>query len=96
MADVTDIVLIEIGEQGPVGQGVPTGGTTGQYLRKSSDSNYDTEWVDSVAGNALAIVQENEPLTGVEGEIWFNPTTKIEKIYANGVWQNTSLDGEHF
>ena len=96
MAYIDDIVIIEVGEQGPTGQGVPVGGLAGQYLRKNTDGDFDTEWVSSVAGNALAIVSESEPLNGVEGEIWFNPTTKIEKIYANYDWQNTSLDGEHF
>lgn len=28
------------------GQGVPTGGTTGQVLTKKSDTDYDTEWSD--------------------------------------------------
>lgn len=28
------------------GEGVPTGGTIGQVLRKVSDDNYDTEWSD--------------------------------------------------
>ena len=30
------------------GAGVPTGGTTGQILRKKSDSDNDTEWVDNL------------------------------------------------
>ena len=30
---------------GPTGAGVPAGGTTGQVLRKKSDTSYDTEWV---------------------------------------------------
>ena len=30
--------------EGAPGQGVPSGGTTGQYLRKTSNSNYATEW----------------------------------------------------
>ena len=30
--------------KGDTGQGVPSGGTTGQYLRKTSNSNYATEW----------------------------------------------------
>lgn len=40
----------ERGEQGPAGepgQGVPRGGTAGQYLRKLSDADYDTEWADA-------------------------------------------------
>lgn len=37
------------GEQGPAGDpgpGVAEGGTTGQLLAKSSDEDYDTEWID--------------------------------------------------
>jgi hypothetical protein len=33
------------GIQGPTGQGVPSGGTTGQLLAKASNTDYDTEWV---------------------------------------------------
>ena len=32
------------GPQGPAGPGVPTGGTTGQILVKSSNTNFDTGW----------------------------------------------------
>ena len=32
------------GDQGDPGEGVPVGGTTGQYLTKNSDDDYDTEW----------------------------------------------------
>jgi len=32
------------GPQGPAGQGVPTGGTTDQVLKKNSSTNYDTSW----------------------------------------------------
>lgn len=34
------------GPQGPAGEGVPTGGLTGQILSKNSNTNYDTKWVD--------------------------------------------------
>lgn len=34
----------EIGPQGPAGEGVPDGGVTGQFLKKSSNADYDTEW----------------------------------------------------
>lgn len=30
---------------GPSGQGVPAGGTAGQYLAKKSNTDYDTEWI---------------------------------------------------
>lgn len=32
--------------KGPIGEGIPTGGTTGQILAKKSNSDNDTEWVD--------------------------------------------------
>lgn len=51
---------------------------------------------NGVDGQGFAIVSESEPLLATEGEIWFNPTTKVEKIYALGVWQNTSVDGQNF
>src|SRR5687767_11484425 len=42
----TEIVLLgDVGIQGPPGPGVPAGGTSGQYYRKASDSDYDGEWV---------------------------------------------------
>jgi len=43
----TDPILnfgIPKGDKGDSGEGIPTGGTTGQVLAKKSDSNYDTEW----------------------------------------------------
>lgn len=39
------------GPQGDPGEGVPTGGTTGQVLAKASNTNYDTEWVDQSGGS---------------------------------------------
>ena len=41
------------GPQGPAGVGVPTGGTTGQVLRKKSNTNYDTEWVTGGGGDQV-------------------------------------------
>ena len=55
VVDVTGVTETT-GEQGPQGQagaagvGVPSGGTTGQVLAKSSSTNYDTEWVDQSGG----------------------------------------------
>lgn len=38
------------GDTGETGPGVPAGGTTGQVLRKVSDEDYDTNWVDLLGG----------------------------------------------
>lgn len=40
----------EQGEKGEPGAGIIPGGTTGQYLRKSSDEDYATEWADVEGG----------------------------------------------
>lgn len=42
------------GPQGPAGQGVPTGGSAGQILAKSSAANYDTRWIDPPEGGGGA------------------------------------------
>ena len=40
----------EDGEPGTPGVGVPSGGTTGQVLKKASGTDYDTEWADESGG----------------------------------------------
>jgi hypothetical protein len=42
--------------QGVPGFGVPTGGTTGQVLEKSSNADYDTEWATPSGGGAVSSV----------------------------------------
>jgi hypothetical protein len=43
-----------VGPAGAAGQGVPTGGTTGQVLAKTSGANYATGWVDQTGGSGGA------------------------------------------
>ena len=38
------------GADGATGQGLATGGTSGQVLAKASSTDYDTEWVDQSGG----------------------------------------------
>ena len=38
------------GDKGDTGEGVIVGGTTGQILAKSTNADYDTEWVDGATG----------------------------------------------
>ena len=40
------------GPKGDSGEGVPSGGTTGQVLKKKSNNDYDTEWVDESGGGS--------------------------------------------
>ena len=39
------------GEKGDPGIGIPVGGTTGQVLKKKSNTDYDTEWADGTGGS---------------------------------------------
>ncbi|MGE5299062.1 MAG: hypothetical protein ACM3KF_03410, partial [Acidobacteriota bacterium] len=39
-----------VGATGAAGVGVPTGGTTGQVLAKTSNTNYDTQWIAAPSG----------------------------------------------
>jgi len=63
------------GQDGAPGVGVPTGGTTGQVLKKKTDTDYDTEWaadssgVSDVQVNGTSVVTSgvaNVPLAGSE------------------------------
>jgi len=42
-------LTVTLAKQGTQGQGVPNGGTTGQFLNKISDTDFDTQWTDSTA-----------------------------------------------
>lgn len=46
------------GSQGPIGLGVPAGGTVGQMLVKSSNNSYETQWTDA---NTHLIVGAGRP-----------------------------------
>ena len=46
---VTTTVTGAQGPKGDAGQGVVSGGSTGQILAKNSSTNYDTKWVDNQA-----------------------------------------------
>jgi hypothetical protein len=54
---------VSIASPGPRGVGVPTGGTTGQVLKKSSDTDYDFTWGADTAGIA-DIVEDTTPQLG--------------------------------
>lgn len=55
------------GPQGPAGVGVPTGGATGQILRKVSNTNYDTEWA-SASGHTHAIADVTNLQTSLDAK----------------------------
>ena len=44
--DTTTTFTVTNGKDGDDGEGVPEGGTTGQILKKKSETDFDTEWAD--------------------------------------------------
>lgn len=54
----------ENGLNGEKGEGIPTGGTTGQFLKKKSNTDYEYEWANiaptsSISNNEIdTIVKE--------------------------------------
>jgi hypothetical protein len=64
-----------VGVQGPVGQGVPSGGTYGQVLLKNSSTNFDTSFADGVL---MTTVRNNTGATLTAGTL----------VYINGALGN--------
>lgn len=53
------------GDTGATGQGVVSGGTTGQILAKKSNTDYDTEWINAPSGGNSDIIVTTEIADGV-------------------------------
>jgi len=49
------VTVATAGTQGPSGQGVPIGGTSGQVLAKNSNTDFDTKWINAgiITGGAI-------------------------------------------
>jgi hypothetical protein len=70
------------GAAGDPGEGVPTGGTTGQRLAKASNDDYDTEWV--APADATITVEE-------DGE---TPVANVDHIVFNGATVTDDTGGQ--
>jgi hypothetical protein len=67
------------GEKGDTGEGVASGGTTGQHLAKKSNTDFDTEWVDPSAGinyGSPIAVNTSQTITPSDGD-YFTSTSKL-------------------
>jgi len=85
------IEIITQGPQGPAGsngQGVPTGGTTGQVLKKASNANYDTEWGTGGGGGSGTVT--SVALAGTGLSISGSPITASGTITANVAYGTTA------
>lgn len=41
-------------------------------------------------------IQETEPVTGVDGDFWYKPTTNELKVYDGGTYETQSLSDGYF
>lgn len=55
---------------GPRGQGVPTGGTTGQALVKNSNADFDVTWADQTGGSGDT--SKSKAVTAVTSNLTLN------------------------
>lgn len=95
MANEIDVIVV--GEQGPAGPGVPAGGTTGQFLKKNSDANFDADWTDSTASvDSINDANDVVVLTPSNGDVltWNDSTQQWENVAPiSGVTDHGQLTG---
>ena len=77
------------GVTGSTGFGVPTGGSSGQFLIKSSDTDYDTAWTASLVSD---VPPGSSGATGSTGEIALD-TDWLYVCFATDTWKRTLLTG---
>ena len=67
------------GAKGDTGEGVPSGGSTGQILAKIDGTNYNTQWIDKIADkltyNGTASTAEAEQLGTISSDPGFGNAT---------------------
>lgn len=72
VSDSVDLNTLK-GEKGDKGEGIPTGGTTGQVLSKKSNANYDYEWTNNEATveviDNLTSTDTTKPLSANQGRL---------------------------
>lgn len=65
----------------PAGQGVPSGGTTGQILAKADDTDYNTGWIDAPSGGGV----KNYYINSSNISSWRVPSDDNYDVYIDGV-----------
>lgn len=84
--DDLSIDVVTVGIAGEAGVGVPTGGTTGQVLRKKSNTDYDMEFA-TIAGTGISDGDKGDITVSSSGAVWTidNDAVTTAKIVDNAV-----------
>ena len=77
------------GVTGSTGFGVPAGGSSGQFLIKSSDTDYDTAWTASLVSD---VPPGSSGATGSTGEMALD-TDWLYVCVGTDTWKRTLLTG---
>ena len=88
-----DVMDGQDGQDGAPGVGIPSGGSTGKYLRKKSGTDYDTEWADIFdavypVGSIYMSVVSTSPAT-LFGGTW----SQLEDRFLVGAGQTYTAGG---
>lgn len=93
VSDSVDLNTLK-GDKGDKGEGIPTGGTTGQVLSKKSNTNYDYEWTNNEATveviDNLTSTDTTKPLSANMGRILSQKLNYYIEEVVVGTW----IDGK--
>ena len=93
VSDSIDLNTLK-GDKGDKGEGIPTGGTTGQVLSKKSNANYDYEWTNNEATveviDNLTSTDTTKPLSANQGRLLNQKLNYYIEEVAVGKW----IDGK--
>lgn len=89
VSDSVDLNTLK-GDKGEKGEGIPTGGTTGQVLSKKSNTNYDYEWTNNEATveviDNLTSTDTTKPLSANQGRLLNQKLNYYIEEVAVGTW----------
>lgn len=89
VSDSVDLNTLK-GDKGEKGEGIPTGGTTGQVLSKKSNTNYDYEWTNNEATveviDNLNSTDTTKPLSANQGRLLNQKLNYYIEEVAVGKW----------
>lgn len=89
------VTVVRGGPQGAPGEGVPTGGSAGQYLRKTSATDFDTAWaniaVSEVTGLQTALDGKQPLDSDLTAIAALSPTNDDVIQRKAGAWTNRTM-----